>query len=41
MALLPDGTDGLLDVHDKLLWSSTCPNGYSFLNVVQEHELEH
>ena len=28
-ASLPDHTDGLLDVHDKLLWSSTCSDGDS------------
>ena len=38
-ALLPSGTDGLLDVHDKLLLTTTCPNRYSQLNLSREREL--
>ena len=38
-ALLPNGPDGLLDVHDKVFLSTACPNGYSQLNLSREREL--
>ena len=40
-AFLHNGNDtnALLYVHDKVLWSTTCPDGYLQLNLPREHKL--